>query len=51
MENREGRLSRSFLGPGDNISKSYDGNRLVSKFGLRQGIKQIELYAMTKSEF
>ena len=27
MENRKGRLSRPFLGPGDNFSKSYDENR------------------------
>ena len=28
MENRETRLSRPFLGPGDNFSKSYDENHL-----------------------
>ena len=29
VENRRGRLSRPFLGPGDNFSKSYDENRFV----------------------
>ena len=29
VENRRGRLSGTFLSPGDNFSKSYDENRFV----------------------
>jgi len=29
VENRKTRLSRPFLSPGDNFSKSYDENRFV----------------------
>ena len=32
VENRETRLSRKFLGPGDNFSKSYDENRSAIQY-------------------
>ena len=31
VENRRGRLSRPFLSPGDNFSKSYDENQIWSE--------------------
>jgi hypothetical protein len=31
VENRETQLSRPFLGPGDNIPKSYDENQIRSE--------------------
>jgi hypothetical protein len=31
VENRRGRLSRPFLGPGDNIPNSYDENQIRSE--------------------
>ena len=31
VENRRGRLSRSFLGPADNFSKSFDENQIRSE--------------------
>ena len=31
VENRRGRLSRPFLGPGDNFSKIYDENQIQSE--------------------
>ena len=31
VENLETRLSRKFLGPGDNFSKSYDENQIRSE--------------------
>ena len=36
VENRRGRLSRPFLGPGDNFSKSYDENQIWSE---RDGVR------------
>ena len=32
VENRRERLSRPFLGPGDNFSKSYDENQFWSEW-------------------
>ena len=36
VENRRGRLSRPFLSPGDNFSKSYDENQIWSERHARR---------------
>ena len=43
VENRRGRLSRPFLSPGDNFSKSYDENQIWAE---RQRAGRADLWGL-----
>ena len=49
VENRRGRLSRPFLSPGDNFSKSYDENQIWSERHSQnqQGQKSAKIPCLT----